>query len=86
MLLVTSVTILCGSTGEASLGQLLLQQLCDSFAGPILFWPLAAARSSEASDAGSDPGPDRDSTRQRGGTIVFLKTDSILATAKIKGC
>ncbi|BDA41766.1 probable protein CLEC16A homolog at N-terminal half [Coccomyxa sp. Obi] len=62
--------ILC--TGETFLSQLLLQRLSESFAGPILFWPLASAGSSEPSDAGSDTSPDKDSAAlrvERGGGV-----------------
>lgn len=53
----------CGSAGERNLAELLLQRLLDSFAGPVLLWPLVAPRSAEAADAAArlsgDPLPAR---------------------------
>lgn len=39
------------AAGEQHLAELLLQRLLDLFAGPVLLWPLAAARPAEAPDS-----------------------------------
>ena len=41
--------LLCA--GEPHLAELLLQRLLDLFAGPVLLWPLLAARPAGAADA-----------------------------------
>ena len=41
--------VLCA--GEPHLAELLLQRLLDLFAGPVLLWPLLAARPAGAADA-----------------------------------
>jgi hypothetical protein len=57
--------------GETFLSQLLLQRLCESFAGPVILWPLAAARSEEAADAA--PPADR-AWRQPAGSTGLVPT------------
>ena len=55
------------AAGETFLSQLLLQRLCESFAGPVLLWPLAAARAGDADGASAAEGDA--SWRQSAGSL-----------------
>lgn len=58
------------AAGDTFLSQLLLQRLCESFAGPVLLWPLAAARAGDANGAVAAPAVEGDAAwRQSAGSL-----------------
>jgi len=54
------------AAGEPRLAELLLQRLLDSFAGPVLLWPLVAPRPAEAAGASARLAADAPPTRLPG--------------------